>query len=85
MKIEWPHDIDCPACLDSGACECWVKEASEYVAKLEEENETLRDQFEQAAERIKTGRTKRLMFKCSHCQKDTPLLIDALLTGDNDV
>jgi len=30
MKIEWPHDIDCP-----GECNCWVKEAKAYIAQLE--------------------------------------------------
>lgn len=41
MIIEWPHDIDCPACLDSGECNCWVKEAKAHVKRLEFANATL--------------------------------------------
>ena len=58
----------------------------DLLAKLKEENavfkrenETFRTAFDDAAKRIAAGRKKQLDFKCSHCGKDTPLLIDALL------
>ena len=53
-------------------------------AALKRENEQFRAAFDAAAERIATGRKKQLDFKCSHCGKDTPLLIDALLVGTQE-
>lgn len=46
---------------------------------LQQENKRLREAFEKASKRIMTGRSKRLNFQCSHCGKNTPLLIDGLL------
>ncbi len=39
----------------------------------------LREAFETASKRVAVGQTKRLMFRCMHCKKDTPLMIDGLL------
>ena len=71
------------ACTDEYR-EVHKQAVAEWISQLEDENEALRKLFNDAADRIKRGTTKRMMFKCSHCQKDTPLLIDALLAGDKD-
>lgn len=56
-----------------------VEELEGAIRNSRIENAALKSVFDDAAERITTGISKRLEFKCSHCQKNTPLLIDALL------
>ena len=71
MKIEWPHNIDCPACLGSGECSCWVKEARTHVKQLEAENATLREYATH-----KPG--------CHEGGSECICELDALLTGADD-
>lgn len=56
----------------------WQQLISAYD-ELERQVEGLRKLFDGASSRIATGQSKRLSFLCSHCHKETPLLLDGLL------
>ena len=56
-----------------------ARERGETLITSEIREAGLREAFETASQRVSVGRVKRLMFKCMHCEKDTPLMIDGLL------
>ena len=68
-------EIDGEPSRSEGAGDCAIR----IIKQLEAENTQLKRVFDNAAKRIATGTSKRLKFRCSHCQKNTLLLIDALL------
>ena len=52
-------------------------------ALLTNENRTMKGAFEKATTHVMAGQPKRIHFKCSHCGKLTPLLIDGILDEAN--
>ncbi len=52
---------------------------TDELAASEKREAVLREAFETASQRVSVGRAKRLMFRCMHCKKDTPLMINGLL------
>ena len=50
---------------------------------LQQQVKQLRELFDGASSRIRAGKSKRLLFLCSHCHKETPLLLDGLLADAN--
>ena len=52
-------------------------------AVLANENKQMKQAFEDATIHIMNGQPQRIHFKCSHCGKLTPLLIDGILDEAN--
>ena len=57
----------------------WALEQQNRADTSGKREAVLREAFETASQRVSVGRAKRLMFRCMHCKKDTPLMIDGLL------
>ncbi len=52
-------------------------------AVLQTKNDQMKEAFDKAAVRVMNGQPQRIHFKCSHCGKLTPLLIDGILDEAN--
>ena len=46
-----------------------------------DQNRKFRNAFVKASRRVRSGDLKPIMFRCSRCRKETPLIIDGLLAS----